>query len=481
MESSSAKNVDCQLWKKYRSCVGQHVYKLEGSRYCVLHFPNENKKDAFKKALHEKLEKKDFNFAGAFFPSGTAQFSGRAFSTVANFWEAVFKGDANFKKVTFEKQANFERVNFTGLADFSESEFKGNADLHRVTFAKGAGFTKTIFGGEADFRWTTFNGESGFEWDTNFRRVEFDEEVSFREARFCNNTTFREAKFRSFVKFEGTDGNATKHKNRVFSFDQDLRTQFRGIKVEHPERFYFHTVKLRPSWFVKTPEIHKCVFTDVEWYGVNNPNENLDEEMKALDPQRFPHPYSDLANACRELAINAEENREYSTANELHYWALSAERKTKTERSLVTKALEPYFKTLKPYFNKTQATLKKSNLINQVYWALSGYGDRPFRAFAWIVVVWIAFAILYTLLYFPQPQPQPLPQPQIADAQSAEVGLAPINFWQALAASLGVITLQVKTLGSSPTWAHFAVVIEGILGPLLIALLALALRRKFMR
>ena len=52
---------------------------------------------------------------------------------------------------------------------------------------------------------------------------------------------------------------------------------------------------------------------------------------------------------------------------------------------------------------------------------------------------------------------------------------------QVHAASLGVITLQVKALGSSPTWAHFAVVIEGVLGLLLIALLALALRRKFMR
>ena len=60
---------------QYGPCVGSSAYEHEGKLYCVLHFPSEDKEDNFEKALDEKLEKKDFNFAGAFSPEALRSLS----------------------------------------------------------------------------------------------------------------------------------------------------------------------------------------------------------------------------------------------------------------------------------------------------------------------------------------------------------------------------------------------------------------------
>ena len=76
------------------------------------------------------------------------------------------------------------------------------------------------------------------------------------------------------------------------------------------------------------------------------------------------------------------------------------------------------------------------------------------------MVTWSVFAVLYTLPGYLQLSP---------------------SFGQNFVYSLAVITRQNKELNNVTEGAHFFIVFEGIIGPLLIALLALALRRKVMR
>jgi len=265
------------------------------------------------------------------------------------------------------------------------------------------------------------------------------------------------------------------------TFNTEVKdTTFRDALIEKPEVFSLDRVRLRPSWFIDA-NVRKFRFTNVQWCGMPGGNEgSIEKEIAAIEDRRnkkkpkvedsqIGYPYDVLAKACRELSANAEDNLDYPTANEFHYLSLDLER-----RESRSKKKDRETRNNLPLVTRTQMFLKQWKVVNWAYWALSGYGDRPLRTTVWIGVVWLAFAVLYTLLGFPQPQS--------AETQPAEeAGLADPSFWQALAASLGVITLQVKALGSSPTWAHFAVVIEGVLGLLLIALLALALRRKFMR
>ena len=94
------------------------------------------------------------------------------------------------------------------------------------------------------------------------------------------------------------------------------------------------------------------------------------------------------------------------------------------------------------------------------YWAFSGYGTRPLRALIWLVAVTCGSAVAYRTLD----------------------SLAFPDLFAALRFSAEVVTLQRPT----PAWAlspsaDLTRVLEAVLGAVLIALLALALRMKLKR
>jgi hypothetical protein len=69
----------CEVDEDYRSaCKGLEFYgEHEGNRYCVLHFPDEEKNsDDFLKVVKSKLMQKDYDFSGTVFPKRPANFEG---------------------------------------------------------------------------------------------------------------------------------------------------------------------------------------------------------------------------------------------------------------------------------------------------------------------------------------------------------------------------------------------------------------------
>jgi len=155
-----------------------------------------------------------------------------------------------------------------------------------------------------------------------------------------------------------------------------------------------------------------------------------------------------LGQACQRLAANAEESRDYPTANEFHYWSMEAQRKDR-------------FYGFVPW------------RLSWWYWLLSGYNERPLRALCLLGVICLGFALLYMQMGL-------LPEEGSSDSNSWT------SLRQALLYSLGVITRQkvaptLDSLGSEMEWTQFFVILEGILGPLQLGLLALSLRRIFMR
>jgi hypothetical protein len=98
------------------------------------------------------------------------------------------------------------------------------------------------------------------------------------------------------------------------------------------------------------------------------------------------------------------------------------------------------------------------------YWLFSGYGERQGLALVWLLLILIGFAGLYMCIGFPHEQ---------------TVGFSQ-RLWQASVYSLGVMTRQRFVDEPEPGLVQFVVILEGILGPLQIALFGLALRRKFM-
>ncbi len=91
-----------------------------------------------------------------------AVFSGATFKDKASFSFATFKGRARFDGVTFERWTGFGRAIFEGWAGFDGVTFEGTARFKRATFKHYAVFSGATFEGEAVFSFTTFEDEAWF-------------------------------------------------------------------------------------------------------------------------------------------------------------------------------------------------------------------------------------------------------------------------------------------------------------------------------
>lgn len=334
-------------------CEGLPFYKEhENKRYCVLHYPGKEKAAEFKVALDKKLNERNFDFGGVWFP---------------------------------------ERISFGGFV------FDADADFRDATFSADAEFFQSVFHASACFVGASFEGSVGF----------------------FGTATVREL-------YDG-DWLAPKALAKNPSLD------FQHARVEHPDRIEFHTLILRPHWFVNV-DPREFVFTDVSW---DWEHMSIDDEIAALKAKEVSSPKSLLAIACRQLAENAEANTRYEEASNFRYWAMDLARRTKWKGW----------------------TLWKTDWLHMFYWAVSGYGEKILRALGVLAAVLIIFALLYTKVGFDKPLPKR----------------------RAVTYSFAVMSLQKPEPKPLTGTAQTVVLLETILGPVQAALLALAIRRKFMR
>lgn len=408
---------------------------------------------------------------------GKAEFLKAVFKSVAifkeanflnpvRFREAHFGGYANFMKVTFAESGSsvFQDAIFDKHVNFDNSQFKAKVSFLNATFIgpawfSGARFDKEIhcmgavFRQEARFLHTKFCkhvdfSRAKFEAEAQFTGAEFTLNPLFHYVSFGGRTTFAsivvndtisfvEADFQDKVLFAGTE------KNRLFRPESVV--SLRDVRVERPELVLFDTVMLRPHWLVGL-DVSRLNFSNVRWHGLFGSSEgSLQDEMNALPPLYKESRHELLAKTCRDLYANYEEKREYRVAGEFHYWSMEALR------------------------NKSW---KQLGLIGSLYWALSGYGERPKRALFILASLCVVFAILYMSIGPDSLRVFPLESFwQVID-----------SLWQSLVYSLAALArLNPAPTPKQPGFFQLLVTVEGIVGPLQIALLALAVRRKVMR
>jgi Pentapeptide repeats (9 copies) len=442
----------------FYACDSEPFYKeYEGMRYCVLHYPGKEKGVAFNEAFQKKIVAKDFNFCGVWFPnevdfvefdfSANVDFSYAKFSEYAHFGSAKFSANADFRSTTFSKNADFGHARFNKFADFCSVTFNEDADLSHVKFSEYALFDSAVFDGHAYFSYTEFNQH------VDFGSAKFSTNVDFSNATFNGVGSFGSAIFNDSVKFFGdanerTLSDGTRIKER--SLGKNSSFSFQHARIEKPDRASFHTVALRPHWFVNV-DSRKFVFTDVDWeWDVIS----IEEEIKNL---KVSSPHRLLAITCRQLAENAEANNRYEEASRFRYWAMDLAR----------------------YYKWKGARFWKTDWLHMLYWAVSGYGERILRALGWLVAVWIVFALLYTRVGFIAQTPKP--SNENSAATSEDTTGKPLEIQRSLTYSLAVMSLQRPEPRPLTNWAHALVTLEMILGPVQAALLVLAIRRKFMR
>lgn len=530
---------------KHNSCGGEPSYQTSDGvrycvRYCVLHFPGKEKSSAdFGKALERKLENKDFNFRWVWFPyqlrlskfdfdgdvnfsfatfNEEADFSSATFSEKADFSSATFRGKGNFDSATFSAAlfesttfsdvailssarfgamvsferaafdsfadfsftvfsiAVFEFVRFSSTANFNRSTYSGSADFWSGTFSEGAFFNDAIFAGEVDFSSATFNARASFTRATfqrdafftgtsfngeldrelgfpvftarpinlapvDFNNATFSAEADFRHAAFNAKADFGNVHFEDYAKFAG------KEKKQMPNMPSMLDFQF--ARVNNPDHVSFHTLTLRTHWFVNV-DARRFDFTNVNWNW-----RSIKEEIESLEGSKVSSPHRLLAIACRQLAINAEENHRYEEASKFRYMAMDAGRRSHFHGFAFWR-------------------------LSWWYWLASGYGERVLKAFLILLGILLLSALLYNHVGFARWESKLASESDVASVKQDDMG-APLKFSRALTYSAAVMTFQKPEPRPATPAAQTVVLLETILGPVQAALLALAIRRKFMR
>jgi uncharacterized protein YjbI with pentapeptide repeats len=585
---------DCECELDVRSsCAKEPFYgDFEGKRYCVLHFPGKEKRAAFSEALKRKVDAKDFNFAGVWFPEEVkfphalfktkVDFFKATFDAPVNFRSATFKGAVNFRESTFMAEAYFDHATFNAPAVFSQAKFLSNASFYKASFKKDA---QAYFAGaafrsesEADFREATFDSlaefgsvrfklanfsKASFNDESVFTDAHFDDEVSFSRASFVKEAAFGNARFESYANFSFTafekgdfpnarfraranfssttfeeaefrhavfgDRDKAEFKQAFFgtkaSFSYTrfgaeaiftsatFRTQayfsqvafsgkadfsyaffedfakfsgdknksgsegkppldFQHARIAKPDHVSFVALTLHPHWFVHV-DIRKLDFTDVGW------ESSISREIEELEKKEVSSPHLLLAIIYRQLAVNAEDNHRYEEASKFRYWAMELQRNVRWRDFAFWEGLRKRVSNRLQLFSRQRfLTPFRRDWLYWLYWAASGYGERIRRGFCVLIGVWLLFAWLYTQVGFIQPESNPV-SGSVA-ANGVEAG-KPLGLNQALIYSLGVMSLQKPDPRPLTNSAHTLVALQTISGPLQAALLALALRRKFMR
>lgn len=517
--SKGAEKLQCHIHDKvYESededirknvCVNDEPLKkhTDGKHYCLFHLPTKEKNvakfeeifkarlDLVSKEIEELPEKKSeeakrkisYDFRYVWFPS-RVDFHYYNFKVLANFTSATFSDYAYFGSTIFSGHVYFNSATFSSGGGFNLAVFCSHASFTWVTFSGDVFFKSVKFFNETDFLWTTFSAEANFDSAiffshanftvatffarTDFKRTTFFDEADFFETKFletsevffsptnfCEKIDFRYAIFEGYIAFAGEkDKSVFLNKKKVLNLgkkikeirkvekelneNQEASLDLQNVRLEKPERISFHRVRLCPSWFVNV-DSRKMVFTDIDWdnLDVRFRNANIKSEIRNLEKRRVSDPSRLFEIACRQLAANAEENSRYEEAAKFRYMAMETKR---------------------------QEYRWQGRLWSLSWWYkwTSGYGED----WKWAAVVLLSVILFFGLLYW-----SPLSTFDYGWTRHS------MDFWEGIVHSFYVASFQRPEPKAFDTLTKFFILLETIFAPLQAALLALAIRRKFMR
>lgn len=333
-----------------------------------------------------------------------------------------------------ESELDFKFATFNGEALFF-NEFKENLNLAYCDFRAGAQFSSAIIRKYVLFHYSSLNGYFSF-GDVD---LSDGSGISFNLATSTAASKIRFGLLRNLggkISFDSASIGGSLHFDGTFDERSRANSQLFSIKdavIEHPERVRFHDCLLDANWFLNV-DSRKFSFANIEW----KPIDKVDSS-----------PHSE--NIYRNLASNAEESEDYRHASFFRYRAMESAR------------LRKHWK-------------KVFNLYWWYKWS-SGYGEN----WDWAAIVLVGLLFLFGLLYnspfatFERPK-----EPNTAVVSSYDPSYK-MNNGEGMIYSLNVAALQHPEPKPADNQTKLFIIVETILAPLQAALLALAIRRKFMR
>ncbi len=278
--------------------------------------------------------------------------------------------------------------------------------------------------------------------------------------------------------------------------------------MKKTEKVYFQTVRLRPSWFVNSVfDLRKINLIDIDWGDGNSLFFSIEDELKVLE-KRIKHNSKKLLTVTfRQIAENAESNNRFDEASNFRQIALRTEWLEKKEKiSNLIKNLVPENEKLKRRFGGSTdeedkpipsansfGILRRSGdlFLHGLYRTTSFYGE----SWGWALVVLlllilVIFPKIYTRFNFQTCSRDRPIAASLAICESRDDEIRKnctcrtdrITFIDAIVQSLTTATLQnVEYRKPLTVQGELWIILEKIFAPLQAALLALAIRRKFMR
>jgi hypothetical protein len=388
---------------------------------CILHSRDPQKdKKAFREALDANRKVRGNYFVYIFFPEEIS------------FGEETFSDPANFLGATFSQRADFQHASFIGRVDFSGAKFNKEAIFLDVTFSERADFMRAEFKRGADFFGARF-AEGG-----DFKEATFDGgEVIFEGSTFKGRTLFSSRK----------DGNMT---NKVFSGAE--KVNFKSVIIDPPSALTFIEADLQKCLFLDT-NLGEIGFFAVDWLAIKGRIGVYDEETLNEEEEKVGRGKREkgillvqLERLYRELKKNYEDHRDFERAGHFNYGEKEIRR-------------------------RNPGTSRGLWVLLTLYWLFSGYGERWVRPLFWLLLLLASSTIGYLSLgTFPIGGRNLLSWTDISDCLTVFLYSLRVIF-----------LLRPNDIALTGLGAKALHTLQSVLGPIFIALLALAVRQKLKR
>jgi uncharacterized protein YjbI with pentapeptide repeats len=425
-----------------------------------------------------------------------ADFSKSEFRLPAYFEDATFCR-ADFRKATFARAAHFFMATFTRFTTFAGARFTQEADFHHATFTRGAEFSWARFARAADFWGVTFSSLADFPHvtfaqDADFHDANFGAVAYFTGAIFTNAAYFSSTSFSQEADFYGaTFVEVADFRGAAFNGIAD----FRRARLQEPRRVMFQEVNKKArvglrARFVKC-RIEAVDFTDVRWRHYEGRIALQDEWDVRFDPQM--HQESRLvAVAYRQLRTNFDRTWEYGLAEDCLIAAWEMERMDTRSFLIGTWGTARKFYESHPRARRVAAAFT----VLSLYKLLSKYGSSYARALGVLGLMFVFLVLSFPLVGLRKADDS---IPLTANAPLVCPDEAPISWcqawthddrapelWRTFKSGMLVVAEVAKfqgkpTLEPATTWGRGLAILELILIPGQLALLLLALRRRFRR
>lgn len=359
---------------------------------------------------------------------------------------AIFSGLSDFTGAKFQRNTNFQEVQFVKNGMFDLATFSQRAYFPRAKFQASVSFSKTIFGGKATF------GNAEFHKKASFENARFLKETYFGYARFFDEAVFNYSRFLGTTFFDGED------KNRVFSGNHP--TWMISVFFQKPEETLFRTVDLSKCSLINT-DLSKVELTDVKWAVKRT---LLDIRKVAYDEisSESKKMHSLIEKVYRQLKKNYEHRGSYGEAGDFYYGEMEM-------RRLSHRGIFKYVS------------------FTAFYKYLSGYGEKYWRAFFWLLCFMVMFTASYLLVGLKLQTPELSSPATFVYKPSLNFKVfLDSQFWQDFFRSF-FHALEVATFRNEKTFLVFSIsgqfleIIEMIVMPIQVALTILSVKRKFKR